>query len=231
VKSIDRLTIVAQDRFQEILDSARNPHSAIYSLIREGITIEPDGERREVWVARPAAEIALAPRAGGAEESAAVPVQETIVFPTSADQAIAQTTLEVIRRVARPVTGAGLKSAADLNKPELLAQILQQVQQIVAPSQAELEGMGSEEQVRATVQKAVEMWVEKSMDIPRITLVPTGDTDFGYDDFDLDVAHIAFQPVSQDILLAYLRTDEREPHNADGATQKKQRLEDHIVAS
>lgn len=229
VKSIDRLTIVAHDRFQEILDGARNPHSAIYSLIREGITIEPDGERREVWVARPAAEIALAPRAGGAQEDAPAAVQETIVFPTPADQAIAQTTLEVIRRVARPVTGAGLKSAADLNKPEVLAQIVQQVQQIVAPSQQELEGMGSEEQVRATVQKAVEMWVEKSMDIPRITIVPTGDTDFGYDDFDLDVAHIAFQPVSQDILLAYLRTDERERLNADVAFRKEKRLEDYIV--
>ena len=229
VKSIDRLTIVAHDRFQEILDGARNPHSAIYSLIREGITIEPDGERREVWVARPAAEIALAPRAGGAQEDAPAAVQETIVFPTPADQAIAQTTLEVIRRVARPVTGAGLKSAADLNKPEVLAQIVQQVQQIVAPSQQELEGMGSEEQVRATVQKAVEMWVEKSMDIPRITIVPTGDTDFGYDDFELDVAHIAFQPVSQDILLAYLRTDERERLNADVAFRKEKRLEDYIV--
>jgi type III restriction enzyme len=182
-----------------------------------------------VWVARPAAEIALAPGAGGAEESAAAAVQETIVFSTSADQAIAQTTLEVIRRVARPVTGAGLKSAADLNKPEVLAQIVQQVQQIVAPSQGELAGMGSEEQVRATVQKAVEMWVERSMDIPRITLVPTGDTDFGYDDFDLDVAHIAFQPVSQDILLAYLRTDERERLNADVAFKKEKRLEDYIV--
>jgi type III restriction enzyme len=230
VKSIDRLTIVAHDRFQEILDSARNPRSAIYSLIREGITIEPDGERREVWVARPAAEIALAPRAGGAEESSApAAIQETIVFPTPADQAIAQTTLEVIRRVARPVTGAGLKSAADLTTPEVLAQIVQQVQQIVAPSQGELEGMGSEEQVRVTVQKAVEMWVEKSMDIPRIVIQPIGDTDFGYDDFDLDVAHIAFQPVSQDILLAYLRTDERERLNADVAFKKEKRLEDYIV--
>ncbi|MGC9945639.1 MAG: hypothetical protein ABSF64_04530 [Bryobacteraceae bacterium] len=137
--------------------------------------------------------------------------------------------MEVIRRVARPVTSAGLKSAAGLNKPEVLPQIVQQVQQIVAPSQGELEGMGSEEQVRARLQKAAEMWVEKSMDIPRIVIQPIGDTAFGYDDFDLDVAHIAFQPVSRDILLAYLRTDERELLNADVAFKKEKRLEDYLV--
>lgn len=180
-------------------------------------------------MARPAAEIALAARAGGGDDTAPAAVQETIVFPTQADQVIAQTTLEVIRRVARPVTGAGLTSAADLNRPEVLAQIVQQVQQIVAPSQQELEGMGSEEQVKATVQKAVELWVEKSMDIPKIVLMPNPGTDFGFDDFDLDVAHTAFQPVSQDILLAYLRTDERERLNADVAFHKEKRLEDYIV--
>jgi hypothetical protein len=57
--------------------------------------------------------------------------------------------------------------------------------------------MSSEEQVKATVQKPVELWVEKSMDIPKIVLMPNPGTDFGFDDFDLDVAHTAFQPVSR----------------------------------
>jgi hypothetical protein len=74
------------------------------------------------------------------------------------------------------------------------------------------------------------MWVEKSMDIPRITdrtnsATRTSDMTIST----LDVAHIAFQPVSQDILLAYLRTDERERLNADVAFRKEKRLEDYIV--
>jgi len=226
VKSIDRLTIIAHDRFQEILDAAQNPNSPIHSLIRGGITIEPDGERFEVYVARPSAEIALAPQVAAADDG---PVQQSIVFPTQADQAIAQTTLDVIRRIDRTVTGTQLKGAADLNKPEVMAQIVQQVQQMVAPSQAALEGMGAEEHVKSTVQKAVELWVGKSMDIPRIVVVPKAGSDFGYDDFDLDIAHIAFQPVPQEILLAYLRTDEQERLNADQAVHKEKRLEDYIV--
>ncbi|MBL8215162.1 MAG: hypothetical protein JNK87_30870 [Bryobacterales bacterium] len=228
VKSIDRLTIVAHDRFQEILDAARDPKSPIHGLLRGGITIEPNGERREVYVARPAAEIALSPQAPPDGDTPA-PVQQAIAFATEADQVVAQTTLDVIRRVDRVITGTELKSAADLKKPEVLAQIVQQVQQIVAPSQQALEGMGNEEQVKATVEKAVELWVERSMDIPRVVLLPLAGTEFGYNDFDLDVAHIAFQPVSQEILLAYLRTDEQERLNADVAFHKEKRLEDYIV--
>ena len=58
------------------------------------------------------------------------------------------------------------------------------------------------------------------MDIPKIVLMPNPGTDFGFDDFDLDVAHTAFQPVSQDILLAYLRTDERERLKAIGGLHR-----------
>jgi len=228
VKSIDRLTIIAHDHFQEILDDAKNPNSPIHSLIRGGITIEPNGERREVYVARSAAEIALAPQVA---ESNGEPtaVQQAIPFPTQADQAVAQTTLDVIRRVDRVIVGTQLTSAADLKRPEVMAQIVKQVQQIVAPAQTTIEGMGDEEQVKATVEKAVELWVEKSMDIPRIVVVPNAGAEFGYSDFDLDIAQFGLPIPSQEILLAYLRTDEQERLNADLAFHKEKRLEDYIV--
>ncbi len=233
VKSIDRLTIVAHDRFQEILDDARNPNSRIHGLIRGGVTIEPTTERMEVYVARPGADIALVPEPPPAgEDGSPAPVQQAISFPTQADQVVAQATLDVIRRVATgtPLKATeALKSGADLKKPEVLAQIVEQVQQMVAPSQQSLEGMGNEQQVAATVQKAVELWVSKSMDIPRIVLMPVEGTEFGYNDFDLDVAGHNFPPVSQEILLAYIRTDERERLNADKAFHKEKRLEDYIV--
>src|SRR5207237_1139353 len=120
-------------------------------LIRGEITIEPDEERREVYVARSSAEIALAPQIPAVDGEPAS-VQQTIVFPTQADQAVAQTTLDVIRHIDRIVGGTELRGAADLKKPEVMAEIVQQVQKIVAPSQTALEGMGTEEQVKATVQ-------------------------------------------------------------------------------
>lgn len=235
VKSIDRLTIVAHDRFQEILDAARDPKSPIHSLVRGGIEIEPNEERREVWIASPTSDIALAPQlAPQGDNSHPAAMQQTIVFQTEAEQVLAQTTLEVIRRADRTVTGPAIKSAADLNQPEVLAQLVQQVQRIVAPRQHALEGMSAAEdqakaQVKATVEKAVAMWVERSMDIPRITVMPNQDDGFGFDDFDLDLTHIAFQPVSQEILLAYIRTDEQERLNADLAYRTEKRLEDYIV--
>ena len=226
VKSIDRLTIVAHDRFQEILDDARNPNSRIHGLIRGGITIEPNAERQEVVVVRPLCDVVASSKDDGN-----LSTQEKIPFPTAAEQVVAQATVDVIRRVALGVhlKDSGLRSASDLQKPEVMEQIIEQVQKLVAPGQQTIEGMGNEAQVAATVQKAVELWVSKSMDIPRVTILPKEGADFGYNDFDLDIAAHNFPPVSQEILLAYIRSEERERLNADTASHREKRLEDYIV--
>ena len=67
------------------------------------------------------------------------------------------------------------------------------------------------------------------MDIPRIVPMPKAGSEFGYSDFDLEVAGHNFPPVTQEILLAYLRTDEQERLNAEVAFHREKRLEDYLV--
>jgi type III restriction enzyme len=95
VKPIDRLTIVAHDRFQEI-DDANNPNS----IIKSGVYIGRDiaVERKDVFVARPQLDIAVQPTAQ--ELPGQKPAeQQAIQFTTPMEQTIAQVTLEVIKEV------------------------------------------------------------------------------------------------------------------------------------
>jgi type III restriction enzyme len=70
-----------------------------------------------------------------------------------------------------------------------------------------------------------------TIDIPRIVVVPAGEVTTGYDDFDLDVRNVGYQPVAQEILIQHLRDGERHLlATASGATDEA-RPEDYLVRS
>ena len=69
------------------------------------------------------------------------------------------------------------------------------------PAQGELAGMAEPINVAAIVEKTTAAFVEHTIDIPRITVVPSGDVTVGYKDFDLDCSSVRYPPVAKD--LAY----------------------------
>ena len=220
VKAIDRLIIVAHDRFQEIIDDANNPNSIIKSGVYIGRDIAVD--RKEVFIARPQLDIAVqpTPQEQAGQESAG---QQTIQFTTPMEQTIAQVTLEVIKKYER------LPRSGDLKSPHIQAEIVKEVAAAVAPRQKTLEGVEVGPDVAQVVAKTTELYVERSIDIPNIVVVPKGDVTSGYRDFDLDAKSVRYQPPSSEILLQYLRTNEREKLNADGPFTVEKRLEDYLI--
>jgi type III restriction enzyme len=224
VKAIDRLTIVAHDRFQEIIDDANNPNS----IIKSGVYIGRDiaVERKDVFVARPQLDIAIQPTAqeiGGQAAAGQVSQQQAIQFITPMEQTIAQVTLEVIKKYER------LPRSGDLKAPNIQAEIVKEVAAAVAPRQKTLEGVETGPDVAQVVAKTTELYVERSIDIPNIVVVPKGEVTAGFRDFELDTKGVRLQPVASEILLQYLRTNEREKLNADGPFTAEKRLEDYLI--
>jgi type III restriction enzyme len=220
VKAIDRLTIVAHDRFQEIIDDANNPNS----IIKSGVYIGRDiaVERKDVFVARPQLDIAVQPTAQ--ELPGQKPAeQQAIQFTTPMEQTIAQVTLEVIKKYER------LPRSGDLKSPDIQAEIVKEVAAAVAPQQKTLQGVEVGPDVAQVVAKTTELYVERSIDIPNIVVVPKGEVSSGFRDFDLDTKGVRLQPVASEILLQYLRTNEREKLNADGPFTVEKRLEDYLI--
>lgn len=240
VKSVDRLNIVAHDRFQEIVDEANRPDS----IIRTGVVIgrEIALERKEAIIVKPAFAAALGSGAtiisasnGGQAVSLPLPApQPAPVFATKAEQEIAQKTFEAIKKFE------SLPRAAELAKPEIQAKLVRAVRETIAPTQMTLGGLGSGGDAAAVatesaglaevVKRATAFFIERgTMDIPRIIVTPTGEVTAGFSDFDLDASVIHYQPVAQDILLQSLQTNERDWLRGQNGFQHPLRPEDHLV--
>ncbi|HSV74761.1 MAG TPA: DEAD/DEAH box helicase family protein [Chthonomonadales bacterium] len=215
VPPVDRLTIVAHDMFQALIDEANDPES----IIRKGVVIGRDVavERKQSVTVQPlvAALLTGEPEPGAARAPAP--------FATRAEREVARTALEVMKRFEK------LPRSADLTSSSTQADIVREVRALYATDEPALVGTTEEPDVEAVVAKATALYVDRSIDIPRIVVVPKGAVTSGYHDFDLDTRGVRLQPVSKEILLHYLRTHERTRILTAAGLGKEARLEDYLV--
>lgn len=220
VPAVDRLTIVSHDRFQEIVDEANRPGS----IIRTGVVIGRDIplERTKVVVAQTTVVERLVGNATPPEASTPGEVQKPL-FTEPEQQKVAQATLDVLRDFER------LPSSADLMKPEVLQKIVERVTEAVRPTQAVLPGTVEQVDIAKVVSQTIDVRNELSIDIPRIIVTPRGDSKSGFRDFELDCKSIRLQPVSQEILIQHLQSNERFRLRSGDAVIPETRLEDYLV--
>ena len=83
--------------------------------------------------------------------------------------------------------------------------------------------------VAATVRKTTEAFIDRTIFIPSITVVPSGEVTVGYQDFDLDCSSVRYPPVAKDLLIQRLTDNQRfRIISGDGVVQES-RLENYIV--
>mgnify|MGYP002717992584 FL=1 len=236
VASVDRLNIVAHDKFQEIIDEANRGDSPI--RLKQVILDAPSADDKKVSVqveSGAAARLGLTEApvvvtgASATDSGAEVPVPKP-VFTTEAEKQAARVVMDVIgkyevRRDLVPTSSA-------LLKPEVQKEILAEVAERLKPLQGELLA-GVDESVpaldlSAVVAKTTEIVVQQTIDIPRIAVVPTGEVTTGFHAFKLDVSQLHLQPGQREIVGQMLRTNEQFTLAAEVGL-KEQRPEDYIV--
>lgn len=221
--AVDTLTIVAHDRFQEIIDHAKDPDS----VIRKGLIIGKDIPLtpQKVMVVPSAAESRLIgtpiQSQDGGNQIELLATVEKPLFKTEAEHSVVKTALSFLPSYER------LQCSADLNKPEVLAQLSKDVEAHYT-ALPQVEGEPAPD-VPAIVKKVVEVVVQGSIDIPKVVLVPKGEVSSGFSEFDLDASKIRFQPVDQPILVEAMRTNERRFMDAGLTLSREKRLEDYLV--
>ena len=235
VASVDRLNIVAHDKFQEIIDEANRGDSPI--RLKQFILDAPSADDKKVSVQ---VESAVAACLGLASAAALPPgpspasgrgeIMPAPVFTTEAEKQAARVVMDVIgkyevRRDLVPTSSA-------LLKPEVQSVILAEVAERLKPSQGELLA-GVDESIptldlSAVVAKTTEIVVQQTIDIPRIAVVPTGEVTTGFHPFTLDVSQLHLQSGQREIVGQMLRTNEQFTLAAEVGL-KEQRPEDYIV--
>lgn len=235
VAAVDRLNIVAHDKFQEIIDEANHGDSPI--RLKEFFLEAPSAEDKKVSVQvgsgamtrlglTVAPTIAPAPTNTGA---APAPTAPAPVFATEGERQAARVVMEVIgkyevKRDLVPTSNA-------LLKPEVQSAILAEVTERLKPTQGNLlEGADDSAPVvdlSAVVAKTTEIVVQQTIDIPRIAVVPTGEVTTGFHPFKLGTLP-NFQPGQREIVGQELRTNEQFTMSREAGV-KEQRFEDYIV--
>jgi len=228
VAAVDRLNIVAHDRFQEIVEEARRPDSPIRLQV---VVLDPEqmGTKTATLVVQSHLATMLGMQPEQATGTTTVAAQsQAPLFPRPDDQKVAQIAYEAIRRLeSQP---GKLPSVAYLRKPDIQAVIAKDVEALWRPSQLPLEGIGERPDIAAVVAKAAEHVAQQTIDIPRILLVPKGEVKSGFKPFTLKLDGIHYQRVAEDLWAQYLRTNKGETLVVGQGGIDEQRLEDYVVA-
>jgi len=227
VTVVDRLNIVAHDKFQEIIDEANRADSVIRM---QQVILEPEKDfQKKTTVVSPSTieqKLGLAAQTVAPALPGAKPVPQTApAFSTPAEQHVAQVAYKIIQE------HEFLPSSSELVKEEIAAEIVKRVEAELTPAQMELEGVVARPDVAAIVARTTEIVRQQSIDIPRILVVPMGEVTLGYHPFTLDVKSINYQPVSRDLLIQHLRTGQEDSLSSLGANKSENRLEDYLVSA
>jgi len=227
VTAVDRLNIVAHDKFQEIIDEANRPDSAIHL---KTVVLDNDdfGQKTATIVSQTqlATQLGIRPAdTTGSTKMAGQDVQP--VFTKPEEQKVAQIAYEVIRKMENQPSV--VPTLAHLSKPEVQAAIVKAVQEQYRPAQMALEGVTEQPDFAAVVAKTVEL-VQQTIDIPRILVVPKGAVKAGFKPFTLKLDTLKYPAVSEELWIQLLRTNERELVTLGNGGIEENRMEDYIVS-
>lgn len=229
VAAVDRLNIVAHDKFQEIINEANSPDSPIRlqalvlspeDLALETKTLVSQSRLDTMLGVTPSGISAATEMAGAAEPKA---------FSNPEEERVAQVTRDVIRKMeSQP---QNLPSVSYLNTPEVRAEVIRLVEVQYRPTQLELDGITKKPDIAAVVAKTSELFIQQTIDIPRILVVPKGDVRSGFKPFSLELATFNYPPPSEEIWIQYLRTGETESVGLGKGGIEEARLEDYVVSA
>jgi type III restriction enzyme len=222
VTAVDRLNIVAHDRFQEIVDEANKPDSAV-RLTQVILDPATDLQPTKTVIAQPTILAKLGPPAptppGVTSANAPKPL-----FATEQERKIAEIAVKVIQQHET------LPQANYLQKADVQAAILKEVAAAyVPPTQTELTGIVEKPDLAAVVAKATKLVIDQTINIPRIVVVPTGDVTSGFNSFKVDCSDSHLLPVSRELLIQHLRTSKQEFLQNLAGQVKEARPEDYLV--
>lgn len=231
VEVVDRLNIIAHDRFQEIIDEANKGDSVL--KLKQVILDAPSADDKKVSVqvySGVETKLGLAEtssentKQGISETNSSVDYQP--VFKTETEKRIARKVMEAAAKYATRPSEAPTSQA--LLTVEIREKIVQEVQTALQPAQGEL--LVDELDIAEIVAKTTETMVNQTIDIPRITVVPSGEVSTGFHPFKLDLSSLNLQPSEREITIHNLHTNEQSSLSAE-LGMKEKRPEDYIVFS
>jgi len=221
VKEVDLLTIIAHDKFQQIVDAANAPDS----IIRQEniIEIDPDAlsMKKEVITSASVVEEEIQ------EERKQI---QQIESPEEKQQATYKLDAKAAIMNVFPEMGKAMAQAKDLLSNDVKKRVVAKVRERVqSDPQMNLFAEEIVKEAEARYETHAREFMDRIIEIPKIMIVQKGEVVSGFRDFDLDTTPLNFQPVSEEIYRKALQSNEVDHITGKGGIAQD-RLEDILVS-
>jgi type III restriction enzyme len=228
-EAVDTLTVIAHDRFNDIIDRARNADG----LIHKKVVIGEGGDvpaAKPVMVEAPSLVESMLQQAADVKASTPdAPKTEAPKFTyTKPEQiALAETALTVVL----PTFQNRVKTMGELKTPKVIKEIAadalaaQRAKEGLFPSEI------TQEQAEAVIEELCTVFTEKTIAIPQMVITPVEQVAFGFKPFQLQGLETwNYQPLSTELLVQVLRTEKRSLIAQVEGGEREERLENYIVS-
>ncbi|EUC92962.1 type III restriction enzyme, res subunit [Klebsiella oxytoca OK-1] len=209
VEMVDRLSIVAHDRFQEIVDEANKDDSVLRKLKFIELDYEEEQGKENFQIGSNIdAQIFGGDTQGSAGTTYKPTAQEKPLFASEPEKKAASAALTVIKQYQSKPEQAPTSQA--LQSEALQQQIIAAVKEHLTQGQQSL--LEDEEQIDIAdvVAKTTALVVDNTIDIPRIIVTPKGTVTSGYHAFTLDISGIkGLKPQERSLVSQSLQTNEQ----------------------
>lgn len=214
--TVDTLTIVSHDRFQEIVDYANDPNSLIRKTVIIGADI-PEGGKTAVKIDSPIDSIIDGNSTAESkkdEPQTSTPEPSSIIqkaankhkFEGEGEKDIAKLTRDVIRDGFE-----NQPSVKNLSNYDVKEKITNEVKKRLADRTPQTEmNLGDVDvpNIAGIVAKTIELIKEITIDIPRVIITPKGESRRKFTSFNLDTSNIRkFERIDRNITIRQLQSN------------------------
>lgn len=197
---VDKLTVVAHDNFNRVIEAARNPDSILNKLKFVEIDETQLNERTEI-VTVPNIIIENLHK----EQEAVNKIQDTV--QKQKQQNIVDAKNILVNVIPFFNTNSQVKKIDDLMKPEVKARVMQSVEEELNTGQVNLFATQILAEADVIYEKVVTDFKKNIIEIPRMDLMQ-GEATTSFDDFDLNTHDFSYDQLTEEIVRMGLK-DER----------------------
>lgn len=221
VEAVDQLNIIGHDHFQEIVDEANRGDSPIRlkTVYLDGNSEVYQKQKTVVAIPNFTAKLGLSPAGKTSEKTV------RLMYEDGQKQKVAHAVADIIKNYGN------LPSSGSLLDKKVQADITADVEaSYVSSEQMEL-GVTEPANFQEIVEKVITEYVNSTISIPRIVIIPKHTTGATFSSFKLDCTGIRYQPVERDLLLQQLRTNKQTTLTFDRSASEEERMENYVVRS
>jgi len=218
VSAVDRLNIIAHDKFQEIVDEANRADSPL-KLQKVYLDNESGSKKTKTVISTPNVNKKFISHTDDKDETD----NTEPMYQKPAEQKFAQKVRESIQNHQKA------PSSEYLLQKETLESIVSEAKQNYMIEQSDLPNIEDEPDNHKIAEEVARETIAGIIDIPQIILVPKGSSNIGYSQFTLNCDSIKYQPVERDLLIQRLNDNAREILSKNKTEETDVRLEDSLI--